>query len=283
LSLVLPKQRGDNREDGIQEILDLMDIPSVDPHIQLKTGEKAGHVTEEWNSFQEELKELHLSFLEAASILVKEAKAELLRELTSEAQGLNQRLRQVYNKAQMSIQTIKKATTKDKAKQLLKNFEELLFKSKMNKEAKKETKSRWKQVKAQLMEEFGLLEKFFEKELQNLSRWGKIFSQVEHHVAHKEHHPVLKCGSCGKQLTLKEFLHHYPNVVLDEEDWWTDTELENFYLGWPEWANCYGVKCPVCKSTNWKEVDYVSWEEEHVLEDQALETDQMEEQAAMIV
>lgn len=148
--------------------------------------------------------------------------------------------------------SLAKATTKDKAKQLLKNFEELLFKSKMNKEAKKETKSRWKQVKAQLMEEFGLLEKFFEKELQNLSRWGKIFSQVEHHVAHKEvgfslislpfgnstvltrcivkHHPVLKCGSCGKQLTLKEFLHHYPNVVLDEEDWWTDTELENFYL-----------------------------------------------------
>jgi hypothetical protein len=31
-------------------------------------------------------------------------------------------------------------------------------------------------------------------------------------------------------MTLKEFLLHYPDIVIDEEEWWTDVDVENFYL-----------------------------------------------------
>jgi endogenous inhibitor of DNA gyrase (YacG/DUF329 family) len=114
-----------------------------------------------------------------------------------------------------------------------------------------------------------------------------------------QHHPVLKCGRCGKQLTLKEFLSHYPDLTLEEEEWWNDLDVENFYLyattirpllgvlllfvcslrariaracrrGWPEWANRYAVKCPQCGATDWAGVDFVSAEEEDKLEEQAL-------------
>lgn len=78
--------------------------------------------------------------------------------------------------------------------------------------------------------------------------------------------------------------------MIEEEDWWTDIDVENFYLyarnshvlearttyrhafvtlsyrGWPEWANRYAVKCPSCEATKWVGVDFVSKEEEQRLE-----------------
>jgi hypothetical protein len=43
-----------------------------------------------------------------------------------------------------------------------------------------------------------------------------------------------------------------------------------WHRGWPEWANRYAVKCPQCGATDWVGVDFVSAEEEHKLEEQAL-------------
>ena len=42
------------------------------------------------------------------------------------------------------------------------------------------------------------------------------------------------------------------------------------HRGWPEWANRYAVKCLQCGATDWVGVDFVSAEDEHKLEEQAL-------------
>jgi hypothetical protein len=258
------------RGEKLTKILNLMDEPTVDSKELLKTGEKHGHVTEEWPAFSQDVQDLHVSILGVARELAKEVKEELLKELKTEGPDFRSRWQKAYDKAKESIAAIKAGDVKEKLKERVKDFESKI-KATVDKGEKGGIKGKWKKVKSKLIEEFDAVERLVLDELGVLSaKLDKIFHRVHHHMAHKEHHPVLKCGSCGKQLTLKEFLLHYPDLAVDEEEWWTDLDVENFYLGWPEWANRYAVKCPQCEATNWVAVDFVSAEEEHKLEEQAL-------------
>jgi uncharacterized protein YoxC len=259
------------RSGKLNKILKLMDEPTVDSKEYLKTGEKHGHVTEEWPVFSQDVQELHVSILGVARELTKEVSAELLSELKTEGPDFSSRWQRAYDKAKESIAAIKSGEVKEKLKEKVKDFEsKLKLKPSGSQKADKEdgVGGKWKKVKSKLVEEFETVEKLVADELKALTaKIDKVFHRVHHHMAHKEHHPVLKCGSCGKQMTLKEFLLHYPDIVIDEEEWWTDVDVENFYLGWPEWANRYAVKCPQCEATNWVGPDFVSTEVEHKLEE----------------
>jgi len=259
------------RGEKLHKILKLMDEPTVDPNELLKTGEKHGHVTEEWPAFTQDVQDLHISILGVTKELAKEVKEELLKELKTEGPDFRARWQKAYDKAKETIGAIKAGDVKQKLKERVQDFESKV-KAGVEKGAEKGVlKGKWKKVKSKLIAEFETVEKLVQEELAVLAtKIDKIFHRVHHHMAHKEHHPVLKCGSCGKQLTLKEFLGHYPDLTVEEEEWWNDLDVENFYLGWPEWANRYAVKCPQCGATDWVGVDFVSAEEEHKLEEQAL-------------
>jgi len=259
------------RGEKLHKILKLMDEPTVDSKELLKTGEKHGHVTEEWPAFTQDVQDLHISILGVTKELAKEVKEELLKELKTEGPDFRSRWQKAYDKAKETIGAIKAGDVKQKLKERVQDFESKV-KAGVEKGAEKGAlKGKWKKVKSKLIEEFETVEKLVQEELAVLAtKIDKIFHRVHHHMAHKEHHPVLKCGRCGKQLTLKEFLSHYPDLTLEEEEWWNDLDVENFYLGWPEWANRYAVKCPQCGATDWVGVDFVSAEEEHKLEEQAL-------------
>lgn len=253
------------RGTKLTKILNLMDTPAVDPSEQLAGGEKHGHVTEGWDAFNKDIQELHVSLLGVVKVVAKEVKDELVKELKAEGPDFRTRMQNTREKIKESIDALKAGGVKEKLKGLVSNFE-----TKIKGAGDKELKGKWKKVKDKLIEEFKSVEELVREELGVLSdKLDKIFHRVGHHIAHKEHHPVLKCGSCGKQLTLKEFLSHYPDLVVSEEDWWNDIDVENFYLGWPEWANRYAVQCPQCQATNWVEVDFVSSEEEKQLEEEA--------------
>jgi hypothetical protein len=254
------------RRERLHKILQLDDMPTVDPKEFLKTGEKTGHVTEPWYSFAEDVQEFHTSLLGVVEELGRELKAELIKEIKSEGPDFRERWQKAYAKAKDAIAALKTGDVKEKLKDRLKTFE-----AKMGEIGEKNLKGKWKRLRSKLVEEFMSVEKLLKSDLDILTtKIDKIFHRVEHHMAHKEHHPVLKCGSCGKQLTLREFLTHYPDLAISEEEWWSDIDVENFYLGWPEWANRYAVKCPQCGATDWVGVDFVSAEAEHKLEEQAL-------------
>jgi len=107
------------------------------------------------------------------------------------------------------------------------------------------------------------VEKDAEEEVGHLKdKIDRLFHKVEHHMNHQPHHPIVRCGGCGKVYTLQEFLAITPDLVVDEQDWWTDEDLENFYSGWPEWANRMAIKCPHCEATKWGPVEFVTQEEE---------------------
>jgi predicted metal-dependent hydrolase len=46
-------------------------------------------------------------------------------------------------------------------------------------------------------------------------------------------------------------------LLIKEEDVWTDEELEEFYEGWSEWATRESIKCTQCKETSWSNVEFI--------------------------
>lgn len=255
-------------EEGAQrlaEILEMVDMPTVDEMENLKGGEKHGHVTAEWSSLSEDLRAYHASLMDLVRTMGAELKSEFLREFKDAGPDFRARWQKAYNKVSNSFNAIKPKEIRKTVQERLEAMEEIV-----GKVGDKSLKKAWKTAKDSITDEFQVVEQMVRSQISSLrKKIDKIFHRVEHHFAHKEHHPVLKCGNCGKQLTLREFLEHNHGLVIEEEDWWTDIDVENFYLGWPEWANRYGVKCPACESTNWVGVDFVSTEVEKELEKEA--------------
>lgn len=61
-------------------------------------------------------------------------------------------------------------------------------------------------------------------------------------------------SECGKPYTLEEFVEvfdHDHNLHLTEEPTWTDQFREEFYTGWPVWANEMRLVDPACGSRIW--------------------------------
>jgi len=143
------------------------------------------------------------------------------------------------------------------------------FESKFVKKGSEAFQQQWKTTKKNIMGKMDMLESHIHADLKLLKqKWDSFFHQHERHLAHRIHFPTLKCGGCGKQYTLPEFLGLVESrgYMIKEEDWWTDQELEEFYEGWGEWANRSAVHCEACEAVAWRNVEFVSEAEEKKLE-----------------
>jgi len=63
---------------------------------------------------------------------------------------------------------------------------------------------------------------------------------------------------------MPEFLHMYDphhTLLLVEEDFWTDKEVEEFWSGWIEYANRLKLKCNECGTHKWESVEFAIDEE----------------------
>lgn len=47
------------------------------------------------------------------------------------------------------------------------------------------------------------------------------------------------------------------DLLIQEEEFWDDEDLEEFYDGWPEWATRESIKCTQCGSTAWSHVEFI--------------------------
>jgi hypothetical protein len=84
----------------------------------------------------------------------------------------------------------------------------------------------------------------------------RLFKRVEKHggIAHHPHEKMIQCG--GKTYSLQEFLDIFDsehNLLIIEENFWTDHDLEEFYEGWDVWAKRMGLKCEGGAS-DWHEI-----------------------------
>ena len=73
----------------------------------------------------------------------------------------------------------------------------------------------------------------------------------DHHTMHKER--VIQ-SECGKPYTVEQFVEifdHDHNLALTEEPFWTDEFAEEFYEGWPVFANQLRLSDPACGSKKW--------------------------------
>jgi len=235
----------------------LWDVPEVDPSIELKGGEKLGHVTEPWHSIRDEFGEYPARVDVVLVELRKEVGDEIMRELRSVEPDFKTRWRNAYKSVTEKLTNTKLAALRTEAMKKLHEYEAKLL------EKEEGLKDKLKDWTHELTDKVREIEEEAEEELGHLkSRIDRLFHRVEHHMHHKPHHPIIRCGACGKQFTLQEFLAMAPDLVVDEQDWWTDEDIENFYSGWPEWANRYAIKCPQCGETKWGPVEFVIEEEE---------------------
>ncbi len=72
-----------------------------------------------------------------------------------------------------------------------------------------------------------------------------------HHEMHKKR--VIQ-SECGKQYTLEQFIEifdHDHNLALTEEPFWTNEFREEFFQGWPVFANQMRLSDPACGSRKW--------------------------------
>ena len=80
------------------------------------------------------------------------------------------------------------------------------------------------------------------------------FSRLDHADHAQVHRQRVIQSECGKQYTLEEFIEifdHEHNLLLTEEDNWTDEFKAEFYEGWPVWANEMRLADPACGSRKW--------------------------------
>jgi len=97
-------------EEGAQrlaEILEMVDMPTVDEMENLKGGEKHGHVTAEWSSLSEDLRAYHASLMDLVRTMGAELKSEFLREFKDAGPDFRARWQKAYNKVSNSFNAIK--------------------------------------------------------------------------------------------------------------------------------------------------------------------------------
>ena len=80
------------------------------------------------------------------------------------------------------------------------------------------------------------------------------FASVEHKEHAEFHRQKVIQSECGRQYTVEEFVEifdHDHNLLLTEEDNWSDDFKTEFYEGWPVWANEMRLVDPECGSRKW--------------------------------
>jgi len=185
----------------------------------------------------------------------------LVKEVKEDVTDFSKRWKEMNSKAS---ETIKEASEKVATWKtaLVSKIQELEKNGVKNQE-------KWDKTREGILTKLSELEKTLEEDLKTFKdRWTTFHSKIEHHMNHKPHHPTLQCGKCGEKLTLHQFMDMVKDrgYFLQEEDFWTDEELEEFYEGWGVWANRSAVHCPKCGSVNWKDVQFVSEQEEKEIE-----------------
>jgi len=226
-----------------------------------------------WRHFADELS----SFPSQVQLFVKEigpnVKNMILEEFLHDAADTQRRIQKVKSSLQVKLEAAaeKVVQFKNSAKKHLDDFEANVVKQKSPKA--------WQDIKTLVNQAVTDVEQSVNKDLASIKgKWTKFFEKVEQHqLNHKPHHPTLQCGTCGKVYTLHEFLDLFrdKDYLVQVEDWWTDSELEEFYSGWSVWANRSAVHCKKCTSCNWKEIRFVSDEEEKKLEQEEFKHDEL--------
>jgi len=132
-----------------------------------------------------------------------------------------------------------------------------------------ETRERWNKLKETASEKLQHIEARLADDVTHAEKnYEHIFDHFDH-ISANHHHPVITCNECGNTMTFSEFAKMVYNrgYLIKEENWWTDDDIEEFYGGWPVWANRSAVHCPKCDAVKWKSVEFVSDDEEKRLED----------------
>lgn len=80
------------------------------------------------------------------------------------------------------------------------------------------------------------------------------FSRKDHKSHAELHKERVIQSDCGKKYTVEEFVEifdHDHNLRLTEESFWTPEFRDEFYSGWPVWANEMRLVDPACGSKKW--------------------------------
>jgi len=150
----------------------------------------------------------------------------------------------------------------------LAELESVKFQSKMRDEAR-HLKEKINHFLEQSMHESLLHEKAlelknqflkFEKSIVDRTKaLASLFKRSNNTVQHHVHRPFIECAQCGQSLSMAEFVNIYDphhSLLLLEEDFWTDAQVEEFFEGWVEFANRLKLKCIYCGSDRWSHVDF---------------------------
>jgi hypothetical protein len=82
----------------------------------------------------------------------------------------------------------------------------------------------------------------------------KAFARADHDDHAELHKKRVIVSECGKPYTLEEFVElfdHEHNLLLTAEENWTNSFEDEFYEGWPVWANHMKLFDPACGSQKW--------------------------------
>lgn len=91
--------------------------------------------------------------------------------------------------------------------------------------------------------------------------YGRLRKKITHAFAratHEDHDALhqdkMIQSECGVPYTMEQFIamfDHDHNLALTEEESWTDDFKEEFYTGWPVFANQMRLHDPACGSRKW--------------------------------
>jgi len=224
-----------------------------------------------WSKIVKEVENIPIKVKESVKTLPSLFKQLFTKELKSDISHFSSRWEAVK---QLLMATIQRASdlARNSTAASIQSIEE--FETKYINKASDILKQEWKSIKQNILAKLDLLESHIHSDNAALKhKWDSFFVKHERHLAHRIHFPTLRCGACGKQYTLPEFLALVEDrgYMIKEEDWWTDEELEEFYEGWGVWANRSAIHCVQCEAEAWRNVEFVSEEEERILEREWIE------------
>lgn len=162
------------------------------------------------------------------------------------------------------------------ASSLVKEFSENLYnhieqfeKNELLNAADPDHHSKWHDAKGRIVKNVENIQKQINNDVEEYyHHYQDFIDGVSLRVNLHHHHPVIQCGKCDAEFSLRKFLQLVEDrgYFIKEEDWWTDEELEEFYSGWAVWANRSATHCPYCGAVSWNDIRFVSDEEEIEIE-----------------
>jgi len=205
--------------------------------------------TEEWERLKDEVKSLPAAVKETVVSIPLVARQWLVSEWEEDSAKVQEAWKIAQAGVHDSLTTIKQHVDAWKAR-LHEQLHDL------SQKVPKDKKEAWEKAHSTITNTIDSIESAVRAEIKEVDeKWQKLSQHTEHSLHHAEHHPVLRCGGCGTQYTLQEFLRLSRvrgGLFIREEEWWSDEELDEFYEGWPEWANRSSVHCPSCDAVAWK-------------------------------